>query len=85
MHSIQSLSLPRGGQDAPTGTTETSREFVYPVVTEVLRAGAAAPGATGRGGFARWSSQRELVEASLLRSPERPPVPLSPHELSVAW
>jgi hypothetical protein len=85
MESIKSLSLTRDGQDAPRGTTETSREFVYPVVTEVLRAGAAPPRASGRGGFARWSSQRELVEASLLRSPERPPVPLSPHELSVVW
>jgi hypothetical protein len=84
MESIKSLSLPRDGQDAPTGMTDTSREFVYPVVTEVLRAGAAISRTTN-GGFARWSSQRELVEASLLRSPERPPVPMAPRELGVVW
>jgi hypothetical protein len=84
MERIKSLSLTRDGQDAPRGTTETSREFVYPVVTEVLRAGAAGSSANPRG-YARWSSQRELVEASLRRFPEPPPVPLGPHELSVAW
>jgi hypothetical protein len=54
------------------------------VVTEVLRAGAAGSPSSPRG-YARWSSQRELVEASLRRFPEPPPAPLGPHELSVAW
>jgi hypothetical protein len=57
-----------------------SREYVYPRVTEVVRAGASAEPETPPG-FTRWSSQRELVEASLLRCPEDLPRPL---EMSVA-
>jgi hypothetical protein len=49
---------------------EMSREFAYPVVTEVRRAGALAP-LTTRYGFKRQWSQRELVQASLLRCPDR--------------
>jgi hypothetical protein len=60
--------------------TDMSREYVYPMVTEVVRAGASAEPETPQG-FARWSSQRELVEASLLRCPEDLPRPL---EMSVA-
>jgi hypothetical protein len=61
--------------------TDMSREFVYPVVTEVPRAGAAAPPATPRGVPGR--SQRQLVEASLLRCPDRPETRPGPYELSV--
>jgi hypothetical protein len=62
--------------------TDMSREYVYPRVTEVLRAGASGEPATSPG-FPRWSSQRELVEASLLRCPEELAAP-GPLELSVA-
>jgi hypothetical protein len=50
--------------------TDMSREFVYPRVTEVLRAGGSAAPETAPG-LPRWASQRELVEASLLRCPEK--------------
>ena len=76
MERIDSQSQARYAQEASSGRTEAAREFVYPVVTEVLRAGAAPPGA-GSGGFARLPSQRELVEASLVRRPDVPPAPLS--------
>jgi hypothetical protein len=62
--------------------TDMSREFVYPRVTEVLRAGASAAPETPPG-FPRWASQRELVDASLLRCPEKLAGRPSPLELSV--
>jgi hypothetical protein len=58
---------------------DMSREYVYPRVTEVVRAGGPAAPATPR-----WSSQRELVEASLLRCPEELAARSDPLELSVA-
>jgi hypothetical protein len=62
--------------------TDMSREFVYPRVTEVLRAGA-SPGPDTPPGLPRWASQRELVEASLLRCPETLAGRPDPIELSV--
>jgi hypothetical protein len=60
-----------------------SREFVYPVVTEVPRPGGETPPATAP--ELPWlSSQRELVEASLLRCPDTPRPGLGPYDLSEA-
>jgi hypothetical protein len=59
--------------------------FVYPVVVELRRAGAATSPVPDLGVAGRASSQRALVEASLLRCPDTPQARRGPHDHKAPW